>query len=35
MQNNGSDSLKRLSGINPCVYIYSIKSVYNKITINT
>ena len=35
MQNNGSDRLKRLSGINPWAYIYSIKSVYNKIVINT
>ena len=30
MQNNGSDRLKRLSGINPCAYMYSIKSVCNK-----
>ena len=31
MQNNGSDRLKRLSGM--C--IYSLKSLYNKIIINT
>ena len=30
LQNNGSDRLKRLSGINPCAYMYSIKCVCNK-----